>query len=159
MTVLWAMNPKSDVARIYVSRKEGGRELVSVEDTVKLTILGLERYILISEEGLLIAARRENGDYEQHLGMLESVKEFKERRRNERSNVLKQKKLHRQFFNQIEEVAEEEKWLSPRDGSMKRETESLIMAAQEQGIRTDAIKAKIDKTQAESKYRLCGKVD
>ena len=33
------------------------------------------------------------------------------------------------------------------------------MAAQEQTIRTNAIKAKIDKTQAESKCRLCGKVD
>ena len=41
----------------------------------------------------------------------------------------------------------------------KRETESLIMAAQEQAIRTNAIKAKIDKTQAESKCRLYGKVD
>ena len=100
-----------------------------------------------------------DGDYEQHLGMIESVKEFKERRRNERSNVLKQKKLHGQFFNQIEEVAGEEKRLSVRNGSIKRETESLIMEAQEQVIRTNAIKAKIDRTQAESKCRLCGKVD
>ena len=38
------------------------------------------------------------GDYEQHLGMIESVKEFKERRRNEQSNVLKQKKLLWQFL-------------------------------------------------------------
>ena len=37
--------------------------------TVKLAILGLERYILTSEEGLLIAARRMDGDYEEHMGM------------------------------------------------------------------------------------------
>ena len=92
-----------------------------------------------------------NGDYEQHLGMIESVKEFKERRRNERSNALKQKKLHGQFLNQIEGVAGEEKWLWLRDGSIKRETESLIIAAQEQAIGTNAIKTKIDKTQAECK--------
>ena len=36
---------------------------------------------------------------------------------------------------------------------VKRETESLIKAAQAQAIRTNAIKAKIDKTQAESKRR------
>ena len=59
----------------------------------KLAILWLEKYILISEEGLLIAARRVDGDYEQHLRNIESVKEFKERRRNERSNLSKQKKL------------------------------------------------------------------
>ena len=94
-----------------------------------MAILGLERYVLTSEEGLPIAARRVDGDYEQHLGMIENVKEFKERRRNEQSNVLKQKKLHGQFFNQIEEIAGEEKWLWLRDGGIKRETESLIMAA------------------------------
>ena len=33
------------------------------------------------------------------------------------------------------------------------------MEAQEQAIRTNAKKTKIDKTQAESKCRLCGKVD
>ena len=58
------------------------RGLISVEDTVKLAILGLERYVLTSEEGMLIAARRVDVDYEQHLRMIESVKEFKERRRN-----------------------------------------------------------------------------
>ena len=90
-----------------------------------MAILGFERYVLTSEEGLLIAARRVNEDYERHLRMIGTVKEFKERRRNERSNVLKQKKLHRQFFNKIEDVAGQEKWLWLRDGSMKRETESL----------------------------------
>ena len=63
-------------------------------------------------------------------------------------------KLHGQFLNQIEKVAGAEKWLQLRDGGIKRETESLIMAAQEQAIRTNAIKAKIDKTQAESKCRI-----
>ena len=33
------------------------------------------------------------------------------------------------------------------------------MAAQEQAIRTNVIKAKIDRTQAERRCRLCGKVD
>ena len=50
--------------------------------TVKLAVLGLERYVLTSEDGLLIAATTVHGDYEQNLGMTESVKEFNERRRN-----------------------------------------------------------------------------
>lgn len=66
---------------------------------------------------------------EQQLGIIDSVKESKERRRNDRCNVLKQNKLHPQFFNQIEEVKRQEKWLSLRDGRIKRETESLIMTA------------------------------
>ena len=55
------------------------------------------------------------------------MKEFKERRRNDRNSVLKLKKLHGQYFNQIEEVAAEEKWLWLREGSIKTETKSLIM--------------------------------
>ena len=107
MTMHWPLNPKSDVARTSLSRKERGRGLISVEETVNLAILGLERYVLTSEEGLLIAARRVDGDYEQHLGMIESVEEFEERRRNERSNMLKQRKLYGQFFNKIEVAGEE----------------------------------------------------
>ena len=59
-----------------------------------MAILGIERYVLTSEKGLLIAARRVDGDYEQHLGMIASVKEFREKRRKEQSNMLKQNKLH-----------------------------------------------------------------
>ena len=46
-----------------------------------------------------------------------------------------------------------------KEQDLKRETESLILAAQEQAIRTNVIKAKIDNTQKESKCRMCGKVD
>ena len=41
----------------------------------------------------------------------------------------------------------------------KKETESLIMAPQEQVIRTDALKAKLEKAQYKIKCRLHGKVD
>ena len=47
--------------------------------------------------------------------MVKSVKKFKERRRNEQSNVLKQKRLHWQVFSQIEKVAGNEKWLLLKD--------------------------------------------
>ena len=68
-------------------------------------------------------------DYEQQLGIIDSKKEFKERRKNEQSKVLTQKKLNGQFINQIEEVVGEEKWLWLRDESIKRQTKSLIIAA------------------------------
>ena len=38
---------------------------------------------------------------------------------------------------------------------LNRETESLLMAAQNSAIGTNHIKARIDKTQQNSKYRLC----
>ena len=45
-------------------------------------------------------------------------------------------------------------WL--RKGNLKRETESLLIAAQNNTIRTNHIKARIDKMQQNSKCRLCG---
>jgi len=51
------------------------------------------------------------------------------------------------------------RWLWLKQGSLKRETESLILAAQEQAIRTNAIKAYTDKSQEQSKCRMCGERD
>ena len=48
-------------------------------------------------------------------------------------------------------------WL--RKGNFKRETESLLIAAQNNAIRTNLIKARIDKTRQNSKCRLCGDSD
>ena len=46
-------------------------------------------------------------------------------------------------------------WTWLRKGNFKRETESLLRAAQDNAIRTNHIKARIDKTQQNSKCRLC----
>ena len=42
---------------------------------------------------------------------------------------------------------------------MKRETETLIVAAKNQSIRTNRVKAKIDKSQEDSLCRVSRKVD
>ena len=42
---------------------------------------------------------------------------------------------------------------------MKRQAESLIVAAQNQSIRTNLVKAKIDKSQKDTLCRLCKKAD
>ena len=55
--------------------------------------------------------------------------------------------------------ASEDWWGWLRQRYLKRTTEALIMAAQEQAIRTNNIKAKIEKTQENSKCRLCGKLE
>ena len=47
-------------------------------------------------------------------------------------------------------------WMRLRKENFKRETESLQIAAQNNAIRTNHIKARIDKTQQNSKCRLCG---
>ena len=46
-----------------------------------------------------------------------------------------------------------------RNGTLKCETESLIFASQEEAIRTNVIKEKIDKSQEQTKCRTCSRGD
>ena len=56
MTMHNARHPKSNIDRLYIPRKEGGGGLQGVEETVKVTNLGLENYVKESWERLLTAA-------------------------------------------------------------------------------------------------------
>ena len=82
-------------------------------------------------------------------------KDFKKRRTEERRSELDEKALRGQFFRQTKEIYDPESWGWLQDGELKKETEGLIMAAQTQSLRTNTIKANIDKTQGDSKCRMC----
>ena len=61
-------------------------------------------------------------------------------------------------MRQTKEVSDQSwAWLQNRD--LKRETESLIVAAQNRSIRTNLVKAKIDKSQGDSSCRVSRKVE
>ena len=57
MTMHKALHPRDDVERLYVSRKEGGRELASIEDSFDASIQRLEYYIGKHERGLTTSIR------------------------------------------------------------------------------------------------------
>ena len=61
MTMHKALHPRNDVDRLYVPRKEGGRVLTSIEDSVGSSIQRLEDYIQ-KHGGRLITATRNNTD-------------------------------------------------------------------------------------------------
>ena len=56
----------------------------------------------------------------------------------------------------INNIPHQKTWTCLRKGNLKRETESLLIAVHDNAIRTNHIKARIDKTQQNSKCRLCG---
>ena len=70
-----------------------------------------------------------------------------------------EKQLHEHFKQQTSKISHEKTrtWLRKRD--LKRESESLLKAAENYAIRTNHIKARKDKTQQDSKCRLCGDRD
>ena len=156
LTMYRMHHPQSDVDRLYLPRKEGGRGLLSVEDCIRSGEKGLYCYLKESTEPLLKLVFEENivkNDGE------EDTDSFKERRRNERHDVLSKKKLHNQFHKATEEFRNEDTWKWLRRGELKKETEGTIFAAQDQSLRTNWIKANIDKQNISSLCRMCGKAD
>ena len=59
MTIHKVLHPRDDIDRLYVSRKEGGRGLASIEDSVDASIQRLKDYIQKHEGGLITATRNE----------------------------------------------------------------------------------------------------
>ena len=54
-----ALHPRDDIDRLYLYRKEGGRGLASIEDTVDASIQRLGDYIEKYERGLITAIRND----------------------------------------------------------------------------------------------------
>ena len=79
---------------------------------------------------------------------------------NERmTTTRKQKWEGKQLYGHFKRLINQKTWTWLRKGNLKRETKSLLIAAQDNAIRTNHIKAGIDKTQQNSKCRLCGDRD
>ena len=74
-------------------------------------------------------------------------------------NKWEGKQLYGRFKRQINNILHDKTWTWQRKGNFKRETEYLLIAAQYNAVRTNHIKARIDKTQQNSKFRLCGDRD
>ena len=70
-----------------------------------------------------------------------------------------EKQLYGRFKRLINNISHEKTWNWLRKGSLKREIESLLIAVQNNTIKTNHIKARMDKTQQNSKYRQCGDRD
>ena len=64
--------------------------------------------------------------------------------------------LYGRFKRLINYISHEKTWIWLGKGNFKRETESLQIAAQDNAVRTVHINARRDKTQQNSKCRVCG---
>ena len=72
----------------------------------------------------------------------------------ERLNEWRGKALHGQILRQTEDVRDKLSWDWLRKGDLKKETEGLITAAQDQSLRTNLIKAEIDKQEVSPSCRM-----
>ena len=156
LTTNGMLNPRADVDRLYLPRDSGGRGLVSVEDCVRTEEKTLAKYVASHTDSLMTACRGETVLRDDDA---ESVKVTMQKRQQERTDRWTNKALHGQILRQTEDIRDKASWDWLRKGDLKKETEGLITAAQDQSLRTNAIKAKIDKQNVSPLCRLCGEKD
>ena len=82
---------------------------------------------------------------------------------NNRKKITREKWEEKQFYGRfkrlINNISLQRTWTWLRKGNLKRETESLLIAEQNNAIRTNHIKTRIDKTPQNNKCRRCGDRD
>ena len=117
--------------------------LASIEDSVDTSIQRFEDYTEKHERGLITAIR--NNTDKTRDNRMKITRKWK----------WEEKPLHGRFKRLINNISHDKTWTLLRKGKFKRETGCLLMAAQNSAIRTNHIKATIDKTQQNNKCRLC----
>ena len=108
MTMHKALHPRDDVDRLYVPRKEGGRGLASIEDSVDASIQRLEDYIEKHERGLISAIRNDTDNT------------IDDRMTTTRKQKLEKKQLYGRFKRLINNISHQKTWIWLRKGNLKR---------------------------------------
>ena len=177
-------HPKSDVDRIYLPRKIGGRGLIQLEQSFKTSLVGLEEYlkttddaylkaVLVHENSKDVSFTKLSQEYKQTLGIqtiaadqvkpTAAAKQIKEKVKNAHMKSLeenwKSKPLHGKYPERLSKADIDpnltHQWL--RGTGLKAETEGFIIAAQDQSLPTRNYKANIVKDGSDPSCRVCGK--
>ena len=150
----------SDVDRLYVTRKLGGRGLQRIEDVIVKEEIGLVTFFSNSTDPKIGALHTCMKKEDMLNGPPENAEALKERLQTKLVETWKSKVLHGRFLKQLEEGGcdPDATWAWLNKESLSRYTEADIFAAQDQAIRTNWLKAAIEK-QTEpglsEKCRIC----
>ena len=154
MTIHRALHPRANVNRLYAPRKEGGKGMISIEDCVNIESRALGQYLKNSEDEWLKSAWQE-----QMIKVDEEPDEYKDRITKERTENWHKKSMHGQYIRQTKHLASTETWSWLQRGELKKETEGMLMAAQDQALRTRYIQRAIDGQNISAKCRKCNEKD
>ena len=99
MTMNKELHPRSDVARLYVSQKNGGKGLIGCENNVKSEENGLGWYVKNNIEPLLVAVRTSRTVHEETV----NPKEFKKTKEEQTKNEWTAKRKDGQFARDMED--------------------------------------------------------
>jgi len=153
LTIHGQHHPKADVDRLYVPRKQGGRGLMQLDVVHAVEIIKLVEYVDRKEDPLIQVVRthQQNTD----SAVLQKARclkrEVQKETRKMKDSIAEKtkerwhwKRMHGQLpCNLGEKLVDNEqsyRWL--KSGDIKIETESTIVAAQDQAISTNYFKKK-----------------
>ena len=122
--------------------KKRGRKRTSIGDNVNASIQRLEDYIGKHERGLITSIWNNTDNTMDNTMTITRKQNWEE------------KQPYGRFKRLINNILHQKTWTWLRKENFKRETESFLTAAQNNAIRTNHIKARIDKTRQNSKCRL-----
>lgn len=148
-----ALHPRADVDRLYVPRRMGGRGLMSIADVVSCEVSSLCRYVESSSEPLLLAAAGVlwSGDNTPPEVKLEDMQ-------RKRYEGWSNKCMHGQYLKLVNGSGSE-MWDWLRMSGLKKATEGLLIAAQDQALPTNVMKSRVYGTGGDPKCRMCGRAD
>ena len=113
MTMRKALHPRDDFARLYVSRKEGGRGLASIEDSVDASIQRFEDYTEKHVGGLITATRNDTDNTKTNRMTITRKQKWEE------------KQLYWRFTRLLNNISHEKNLMWLRKESLKREKLNL----------------------------------
>ena len=146
ITMHGELHLKSDIDRVYLSKEMGGRGLRMEENNLRWYVRNSVEPLI---EGVKAAETIECND-------TVNKKEFKQSWMREKKEIGKNKRMYGHFVTEIPEATDEkETWSWLRKANLKAETEAMLCAAQEQAIRRNYVKHKIDKTSQSPLCRMC----
>jgi len=184
LTMYKMHHPKADIDRLNVKRKEGGRGLVQVEVAYKAEIFNIAEYLNTNykEDQFVNIVKSHESTQPNMNSIIKTAAKITEEliQPNEKSDAkqdgiqhtkarlvesLKKKRknkvIYEQYIRNIDRqlISEEDTFLWLSKGDLKAETESEIVAAQDQALKTKYHVTKILSTETDSKCRLCQKFD
>ena len=155
MSAHHALHPQSDVDRLYLPRQVGERGLMQIKQIVEEEKRALNDFIKKSTEHTLKIVSDE-----ELLKANESKSECHKKELKNRQERWQSKPLHSQYLQDIKDKTDNDiTWSWLKNGELKKETKGFLIAAQDQALRTNAIKAKIDKVTEKNECQLCKEKD
>ena len=146
-----ALHSQSNMMRIYIKRRYGGRGLISVEECCAAKLRSIDCYLVNSEEELLkVVTRLEKLEKDK----IEGKKDYNNIIEQDKMDQLRSMKLYGQFGRDTDHKKSGKSWFWLRNINLRWETESLLSAVEEKALNTNSVR-EIDHKDVSNKCRLC----